>query len=253
MRHDTIVHSLPASLAHRRAADLQGARRLVREGRQTFATAWSRTTQGIHWVPEHVGNGRLRQLARECARLEHLAATASGARRSRSGCRRSEYPTRWSAWLDRRARARLGVSAITDLHRPMTDDDPPNPDDPTGKRMMRRVAGGARLLVRVGRDAVRAEPLPVREQGSASRRTSPRDFIAEGARPDARLVLHAARAVDRAVRQAGRSRTSSCNGLVLAEDGKKMSKRLKNYPDPGGRLRKPTEPTRCAEHASRRP
>jgi isoleucyl-tRNA synthetase len=23
-----------------------------------------------------------------------------------------------------------------------------------------------------------------------------------------------------------------CNGLVLAEDGKKMSKRLKNYPDP---------------------
>lgn len=24
-----------------------------------------------------------------------------------------------------------------------------------------------------------------------------------------------------------------CNGLVLAEDGKKMSKRLKNYPPPG--------------------
>lgn len=23
-----------------------------------------------------------------------------------------------------------------------------------------------------------------------------------------------------------------CNGLVLAQDGKKMSKRLKNYPDP---------------------
>lgn len=23
-----------------------------------------------------------------------------------------------------------------------------------------------------------------------------------------------------------------CNGLVLAEDGKKMSKRLRNYPDP---------------------
>jgi isoleucyl-tRNA synthetase len=23
-----------------------------------------------------------------------------------------------------------------------------------------------------------------------------------------------------------------CNGLVLASDGKKMSKRLKNYPDP---------------------
>lgn len=24
-----------------------------------------------------------------------------------------------------------------------------------------------------------------------------------------------------------------CNGLILAEDGKKMSKRLKNYPPPG--------------------
>ena len=48
--------------------------------------------------------------------------------------------------------------------------------------------------------------------------------------PDAGLVLHADGAVDTALFGKPAFRNLVCNGLVLADDGKKMSKRLKNYP-----------------------
>ena len=51
-------------------------------------------------------------------------------------------------------------------------------------------------------------------------------------RPDPRLVLHAARAGRRRCSTGPRSRTCICHGVVLDEDGRKLSKRLRNYPDP---------------------
>ena len=58
---------------------------------------------------------------------------------------------------------------------------------------------GDRHLVRQRRDAVRAVPLPVRERG-AVRGALPGRLHLRGDRPDPRLVLHAARRVDPAVR-----------------------------------------------------
>ena len=61
--------------------------------------------------------------------------------------------------------ADFGVT-VTDLHRPEVDDlVRPNPDDPTGSVDDAPCPRGARLLVRVGLDAVRPGALPVREPG----------------------------------------------------------------------------------------
>ena len=91
----------------------------------------------------------------------------------------------------------------TDLHRPFVDDlTRPNPDDPTGNVDHAPGAGGARLLVRVGLDAVRAGALPVRERRLV-RAPLPGRLHRRVQRPDPRLVLHAARAGHGAVRPAG--------------------------------------------------
>ena len=126
--------------------------------------------------------------------------------------------------------ADFGVT-ITDLHRPNVDElTRPNPDDPTGQSTMRRVPevldcwfeSGSMPFAQVhypfdNSRVVRA-PLP----GRLHRRVH---------RPDAWLVLHAARAGHGAVRPA---RFSTCvsHGIVLGDDGQKMSKSLNNYPDP---------------------
>ena len=91
-------------------------------------------------------------------------------------------------------------------------------------------ARGARLLVRVGLDAVRPGALPVREP-RVVRGALPGRLHRRVHRPDPRLVLHAARARHRAVRPAGVPDVRE-HGIVLGDDGQKMSKSLRNYPDP---------------------
>ena len=82
-----------------------------------------------------------------------------------------------------------------DLHRPIVDElVRPNPDDPTGQLDDAPRPRGARLLVRVGLHALRPGALPVREQGVV-RQPRPGGLHRRVHRPDARLVLHAARAV----------------------------------------------------------
>ena len=59
----------------------------------------------------------------------------------------------------------------------------------------------------------------------------PADFIGEGLGSDARLVLHSDDLVDSLFNKPA-FKNVIVNGIVLAADGAKMSKRLKNYPDP---------------------
>ena len=93
------------------------------------------------------------------------------------------------------------------------------PDPPEPGRSDRQVddaprRGRARLLVRVGLDAVLPGALPVREQGVV-RQPLPRRLHRRVCRPDARLVLHADGDVDGAVRPGAvphrRSATASCS------------------------------------------
>jgi isoleucyl-tRNA synthetase len=61
--------------------------------------------------------------------------------------------------------------------------------------------------------------------------TFPADFIAEGI-DQTRTWFYYLHVVSGAVRESNSFKNVIVNGIVLAEDGKKMSKRLNNYPDP---------------------
>jgi isoleucyl-tRNA synthetase len=62
-------------------------------------------------------------------------------------------------------------------------------------------------------------------------KTFPADFIAEGL-DQTRGWFYTLMVLSTALFDKPAFKNLICNGLVLAADGKKMSKRLKNYPDP---------------------
>ena len=61
--------------------------------------------------------------------------------------------------------------------------------------------------------------------------TFPADFIAEGV-DQTRAWFYYQHVIGTAIKGSNAFQNVIVNGIVLAEDGKKMSKRLKNYPDP---------------------
>lgn len=75
------------------------------------------------------------------------------------------------------------------------------------------------------------------ENGQAFQQQFPADFIAEGL-DQTRGWFYTLTVLSTALFDKPAFKNCVVNGLVLAEDGKKMSKRLKNYPDPTGILDK---------------
>ena len=130
-------------------------------------------------------------------------------------------------------RAGLAAGSLTDLHRESVDDITfPSRQDPG--RDHAPDPRGLRLLVRVGLDALRAEPLPLRSDTKQYVEDNlPADFIAEGL-DQTRGWFYTLHVLSTALFGRPAFKNVIVNGLILAADGKKMSKRLKNYPDPMG-------------------
>ena len=105
-------------------------------------------------------------------------ATGSGERRSRSGAARVR--PRHVRRVGRRALGarRAATCSDLDLHRPDVDDVAYRRAPTCGGRAHARRAG-ARRVVRLGRDALRPAPLPVRDEDDCSPRRFPADFICE--------------------------------------------------------------------------
>ena len=126
--------------------------------------------------------------------------------------------------------ADFGV-AVTDLHRPMVDDlVRANPDDPTGKSMMRRVPEVLDCWFESGSMPFAQVHYPF-ENADWFEHHHPGDFIVEyiGQTRGWFYTLHVL-----ATALFDRPAFSSCvsHGVVLGDDGLKMSKSLNNYPDP---------------------
>ena len=124
---------------------------------------------------------------------------------------------------------------------------PRRPDRPLDDAARAR---GARLLVRVGLDAVRPGALPVREPGVV-REPLPGRLHRRVHRPDPRLVLHAARAGHGAVRPPGVPDVRQPRHRARrrrAEDVQEPAQ----LPGPDGGVRQPTAPTPCAGTCCRR-
>jgi isoleucyl-tRNA synthetase len=120
---------------------------------------------------------------------------------------------------------------VTDLHRPMVDDlVRPNPDDPTGRSMMRRVPEVLDCWFESGSMPFAQVHYPF-ENAEWFENHFPGDFIVEYI-PQTRGWFYTMHVLATALFD--RPAFSNClsHGTVLGDDGRKMSKSLSNYPDP---------------------
>ena len=186
--------------------------------------------QEIAWVPEHVRDGSFGK----------WLANARDWSISRNRYWGSPIPV-WKS--DDPAYPRIDVYGSldelerdfgvrpTDLHRPGIDElTRPNPDDPTGRSTMRRVTDVLDCWFESGSMPFAQVHYPF-ENREWFEQHFPGDFIVEyiGQTRGWFYTLHVL-----AVALFDRPAFKRCltHGIVLGDDGQKMSKRLRNYPDP---------------------
>lgn len=117
-----------------------------------------------------------------------------------------------------------------DLHRPYIDDlTRPNPDDPTGKSMMRRIEDVFDVWFDSGSMPYAQVHYPFENQEWFDTH-APADFIVEyiGQTRGWFYLMHV---LSTALFDRPAFTGVSCHGIVLGSDGYKMSKSLRNYPD----------------------
>ena len=186
--------------------------------------------QEINWVPEHVRDGSFGKW------LENARDWSISRNRfwgSPIPVWRSDDPAypRIDVYgsLDEIERD-FGVRP-TDLHRPAIDElTRPNPDDPTGRSTMRRVTDVLDCWFESGSMPFAQVHYPFENEEWFDSHF-PGDFIVEyiGQTRGWFYTLHVL-----AVALFDRPAFKNClaHGILLGDDGQKMSKRLRNYPDP---------------------
>jgi isoleucyl-tRNA synthetase len=117
----------------------------------------------------------------------------------------------------------------TDLHRPAIDNlTRPNPDDPSGKSTMRRVEDVLDCWFESGSMPFAQVHYPF-ENKEWFENHFPADFIVEYT-PQTRGWFYTLHVLATALFDTNAFKTCIAHGNVLGDDGRKMSKRLRNYP-----------------------
>lgn len=120
---------------------------------------------------------------------------------------------------------------VTDFHKPYIDDVIyPNPDDATGQTMMRRVGDVFDCWFESGSMPYAQVHYPF-ENKEWFENHFPADFIVE-AMDQTRGWFYTLTVLSTALHNKPAFKNCICTGLLMAEGGQKLSKRLKNYPDP---------------------
>jgi isoleucyl-tRNA synthetase len=120
---------------------------------------------------------------------------------------------------------------LTDLHRPAVDElTRPNPDDPTGRSTMRRVPDVLDCWFESGSMTFAQVHYPF-ENAEWFEHHFPADFICEYV-GQTRGWFYTLHVLSTALFDRPPFRACVAHGILLGDDGQKLSKRLKNYPDP---------------------
>jgi isoleucyl-tRNA synthetase len=193
----------------------------------------SRNNEDIRWVPDHVGRSRFGNWL-ENARDWNLSRNRYwGTPLPIWRC--DENPTEMvciGSCAELESLAGLDAGSLTDLHREYVDDITfPSAETPGGT--MRRIPEVFDCWFESGSMPYAQNHYPFDEaKRSYVEEHLPADFIAEGL-DQTRGWFYTLHVLANALFGRPAFRNVIVNGLILAADGKKMSKRLKNYPDPG--------------------
>jgi isoleucyl-tRNA synthetase len=229
VRHETIDHNYP----HCWRTDTPLIYKAVSSwyvAVSKFKSRMVELNQEIRWMPEHIKDG---QFGRWLENARDWAISRTRFWGSPIPVWRSDsikYPRIDVYGSIEDLERDFGVKVV-DLHRPFIDTlTRKNPDDPTGESVMRRVSDVFDCWFESGSMPFAQLHYPF-ENVELFEKNFPADFIVEYV-SQTRGWFYTLMVLSTALFDRPPFRNCICHGVVLDENGKKLSKRLKNYPSP---------------------